>query len=274
MGVRIKQFPWVNFMMAAGFAFLYIPIFILIFFSFNSSRLVTVWAGFSTGWYSKLWEDAELISALAISLKVAASSASLAVMFGTLAGVCLSRFGLFFGRPLFSGLLSSPFVMPEVVTGFSILLLFISLEQLIGFPSERGITTIILTHATLGIAYVAVLVQARLSEFDISLEEAALDLGAGPVKVFFVITIPLMMPALIAGWLLSFTLSFDDLILASFASGPGSTTLPMLIYSRVRLGVSPEINALATIIVFFITVAATLTGILIFKNSSSVGNRS
>ncbi len=159
--------------------------------------------------------------------------------------------------------------MPDVVTGFSILLLFISLEQLIGFPAERGVFTIILTHATLGIAYVAVLVQARLSEFDISLEEAALDLGAPPLKVFLVITIPLIMPALISGWLLSFTLSFDDLVLASFASGPGSTTLPMLIYSRVRLGVSPEINALATIIVLVITISATLTGLLMFKNKDS-----
>lgn len=274
MGAKGREFPWVNLMMVVGFAFLYIPIFILIFFSFNSSKLVTVWAGFSTQWYSKLWEDAELMSALAVSLKVAASSASLAVIFGTLAGFCLSRFGMFFGRTLFSGLLSSPFVMPEVVTGFSILLLFISLGQLIGFPSERGITTIILTHATLGIAYVAVLVQARLSEFDISLEEAALDLGARPLKVFFVITIPLIMPALVAGWLLSFTLSFDDLVLASFASGPGSTTLPMLIYSRVRLGVSPEINALATIIVLVVTVSATITGLMMFKNKNSFGARS
>jgi putrescine transport system permease protein len=260
-----KPFPIVNIMMTAGFAFLYIPIFILIFFSFNSSKLVTVWAGFSTQWYSKLWEDAELMSAVGISLKVAASSASIAVVLGTLAGVVLSRFGLFKSRSIFSGLLSSPFVMPDVVTGFSILLLFISLEQLIGYPEGRGITTIILTHTTLGMAYVAVLVQARLSEFDISLEEAALDLGAKPLKVFMVITIPLIMPALVAGWLLSFTLSFDDLVLASFTSGPGSTTLPMLIYSRVRLGVSPEINALATIIVLIITIAATSTGFLMLK---------
>jgi putrescine transport system permease protein len=263
-----KRFPWVPFLMSAGFAFLYIPIFILIFYSFNSSKLVTVWAGFSTEWYRALWDDAELMSAVGVSLKVAAASASLAVVLGTLAGVVLARFGIFSGRSLFSGLLSSPFVMPEVVTGFSILLLFISLEQVIGVPEGRGVGTIIMTHTTLGMAYVAVLVQARLAAFDISLEEAALDLGAKPMKVFFLITIPLIMPALIAGWLLSFTLSFDDLVLASFSSGPGSTTLPMLIYSRVRLGVSPEINALATIIILMVTLAAIITGWLTFRNSN------
>ncbi|MCE3233201.1 MAG: potI [Rickettsiaceae bacterium] len=264
-----KRFPWVLFLMSVGFAFLYIPIFILIFYSFNSSKLVTVWAGFSTQWYSKLWEDTELMSAVGVSLKVAASSASLAVIIGTLAGVVLSRFGLFAGRSLFSGLLSSPFVMPEVVTGFSLLLLFISAEQLLGIPEGRSITTIILTHSTLGMAFVAVLVQARLAAFDISLEEAALDLGAKPMKVFFVITIPLIMPALIAGWLLAFTLSFDDLVLASFTSGPGSTTLPMLIYSRVRLGVSPEINALATIIVVAVTILAAITGALTLRSGKT-----
>jgi putrescine transport system permease protein len=265
-----KHFPWVNIMMAAGFAFLYIPILILIIYSFNSSKLVTVWAGFSTQWYGKLWEDTELMSAVATSLKVASASATLAVVLGTLAGVVLSRFNLFFGRSLFSGLLSSPFVMPDVVTGFSILLLFISMEQIIGVPEGRGVTTIILTHTTLGMAYVAVLVQARLAAFDISLEEAALDLGAKPLKVFMVITIPLIMPALIAGWLLSFTLSFDDLVLASFTSGPGSTTLPMLIYSRVRLGVSPEINALATIIVVVITTVAAITGWITLRSSNNI----
>ena len=260
-----KPFPWINFLTIIGFAFLYAPIIILMIYSFNSSKLVTVWAGFSTHWYYALWSDEELMSAVGISLKIAASSASIAVLIGTLAGVVLARFGLFFGRSLFSGLLSSPFVMPEVVTGFSMLLLFVSAEQLIGWPSGRGINTIIITHTTLGIAYVAVLVQARLSSFDKSLEEAALDLGARPLKVFMVITIPLIMPSLIAGWLLSFTLSLDDLVLASFTSGPGSTTLPMLIYSRVRLGVSPEINALATIIVVAVAIAATLTGLLVFK---------
>lgn len=260
------RFPWLNSMMLAGFAFLYSPIIILIIYSFNKSRLVTVWAGFSTEWYGKLWEDHELMSAVAVSLKVASCSASLAVLLGTLAGTALARFGMFKGRTLFSGMLSAPFIMPEVITGFSLLLLFVTLEQLTGWPEGRSMLTIILAHTTLGMAYVAVLVQARLASFDSSLEEAALDLGAKPLKVFMVITLPLILPALISGWLLSFTLSLDDLVVASFTSGPGATTLPMLIYSRVRLGVSPEINALATIIVLIVGITATLTGWLTVRN--------
>lgn len=260
------RFPWLNSMMLAGFAFLYSPIIILIIYSFNKSRLVTVWAGFSTEWYGKLWEDHELMSAVAVSLKVASCSASLAVLLGTLAGAALARFGMFRGRTLFSGMLSAPFIVPEVITGFSLLLLFVTLEQLTGWPEGRSILTIILAHTTLGMAYVAVLVQARLASFDSSLEEAALDLGARPLKVFMVITLPLILPALISGWLLSFTLSLDDLVVASFTSGPGATTLPMLIYSRVRLGVSPEINALATIIVLIVGITATLTGWLTVRN--------
>lgn len=259
-------FPWVSSLMVLGFAFLYIPILILILYSFNDSKLVTVWGGFSTKWYGSLWQDRELMSAVAISIKVAASSATVAVVLGTLAGVALSRFGLFRGRALFSGMLSAPFIMPEVIIGFSLLLLFVTLEQLTGWPQGRSILTIILAHSTMGMAYVAVVVQARLSAFDRSLEEAALDLGARPFKVFLVITLPLILPALIAGWLLSFTVSLDDLVVASFTSGPGSTTLPMLIYSRVRLGVSPEINALATIIVLTVGVVAATVGWLTIKS--------
>jgi putrescine transport system permease protein len=242
-----------------GFVFLYLPIILLVIYSFNDSRLVTVWGGFSAKWYFELWKDDELISAMITSLKVANISATLAVIFGTLAGMALARFTKFTGRRVFSGMLSAPFVIPEIVTGFSLLLLFLSLEQLIGWPTGRGITTIILAHTTIGMAYVAVVVQGRFANFDKSFEEAALDLGAKPIKVFLVITLPLIAPALISGWLLSFTISLDDLVISSFTSGPGSTTLPMLIYSRVRLGVSPEINALATLIIFVVTLIAIAT---------------
>ncbi len=263
------DFPWLNAMMGIGFLFLYAPIFTLIFYSFNSSRLVTVWAGFSAKWYASLWYDAELMSAVVVSCKVASSSATLAVILGTLAGVALARFGAFRSRTLFSGMLFSPFVMPEVITGFSLLLLFVAMSQVIGWPQGRGILTIIMAHTTLGMAYVAVLVQARLTAFDRSLEEAALDLGARPLKVFFVIILPLILPALVAGWLLAFTLSLDDLVIASFTSGPGATTLPMLIYSRVRLGVSPEINALATIIVCLITAVTVISSWLTFRKQGA-----
>jgi putrescine transport system permease protein len=260
-----SPFSLIKLLMVAGFAFLYAPIFILIFYSFNKSKLVTVWAGFSAEWYGKLLEDKALIEAVVISLKVASSSATLAVLLGTLAGVALSKLGMFKGRTLFTGMLSAPFIMPEVITGFSLLLLFVTLEQMIGWPQGRGVMTIILAHTTLGMAYVAVLVQARLTAFDKSLEEAAADLGAKPLKVFMVITLPLILPALIAGWLLSFTLSLDDLVIASFTSGPGATTLPMLIYSKVRLGVTPEINALATLVVLLVGFFATLTYWLVLR---------
>jgi putrescine transport system permease protein len=248
--------------MWCGYVFLYIPIFILIAFSFNGSKLMSVWGGFSVEHYRRLWADHELVGSALISLQVASASATCAVLLGTLAALSLVRFGLFKGRTIFTGLLASPFIMPEVITGFSVLLLFISLEQWIGWPDGRSVITIILAHTTLGMAYVAVIVQARLSSMDCSLEEAAADLGAKPLVVFFRITVPMILPALIAGWLLAFTLSIDDLVIASFTSGPGSSTLPMLIYSRVRLGLSPEINALATLIMVFVTVSAGLASLL------------
>jgi putrescine transport system permease protein len=260
-----SRFPLIKLLMLSGFAFLYAPIAILIIYSFNKSRLVTVWAGFSTEWYGTLLQDSALMNAVATSLKVASSSATLAVLLGTLAGVALSKLGLFRGRTIFTGMLSAPFIMPEVITGFSLLLLFVTLEQMIGWPEGRGVLTIMLAHTTLGMAYVAVLVQARLTSFDKSLEEAAADLGAKPFKVFMVITLPLILPALIAGWLLSFTLSLDDLVIASFTSGPGATTLPMLIYSKVRLGVTPEVNALATLIVLLVGFFATLVYWLVLR---------
>jgi putrescine transport system permease protein len=235
--------------MALGFAFLYLPIAALVVYSFNASRLVTVWAGFSTRWYVELAENTRMLEAAWLSLRVAALSASLALALGTLAGFILARFGRFPGRLLFTGMVSAPLVIPEVISGLALLLLFVGLEQLIGWPAERGMTTIVLAHTTFCLAFVTVIVQSRLTGMDRACEEAALDLGARPAKVFCVITLPMIAPALVSAWLLAFTLSLDDLVITSFVSGPGATTLPMLVFSSVRLGVSPQINALATVII-------------------------
>jgi putrescine transport system permease protein len=243
-----------------GFAFLYIPVALLIIYSFNASRLVTVWGGFSTKWYGELLRNEQILNAAWLSLKVAALSASLAVALGTLAGLVLARFGPFKGRTLLSGLTTAPLVMPEVITGLSLLLLFVTMEQLIGWPAGRGMTTIVISHITLTMAYVTVIVQSRLAQMDDSLEEAAMDLGARPFKVFFLITLPIIAPALMSGWLLAFTLSLDDLVITSFVAGPGSSTLPMVIFSKVRLGVSPDINALATILVAIVAVGVIVAG--------------
>jgi putrescine transport system permease protein len=248
-----------------GFAFLYIPIVSLIVYSFNSSRLVTVWGGFSTKWYGALLHNDQILNAAFLSLKVAAISATLAVVLGTLAGLVLARFGPFKGRTLLSGLTTAPLVMPEVITGLSLLLLFVTMEQVIGWPAGRGMTTIVISHITLTMAFVTVVVQSRLSQMDDSLEEAAMDLGARPHKVFFLITLPIITPALMSGWLLAFTLSLDDLVITSFVAGPGSSTLPMVIFSKVRLGVSPDINALATILVTIVAVGVAITGIMMAR---------
>lgn len=246
--------------LAFGFAFLYVPILLLIVFSFNESRLVTVWSGFSAKWYGELLRNDQILSAAWLSLRIAAANATLALVLGTLAGLVIARFGRFRGRILFSGMIAAPLVMPEVITGLSLLLTFVALDQLIGWPGARGVTTITIAHITFSMAYVAVLVQSRLIGLDPSIEEAAMDLGARPAKVFLVITLPMIAPALVAGWLLAFTLSLDDLVIASFVSGPGASTLPMVIFSKVRLGVSPEINALATIIVLLVASCIALVG--------------
>ena len=248
-----------------GFLFLYVPILLLVIFSFNKSRLVTVWAGFSTEWYGKLFANQQIIDAAWLSLKIAATSATGAVALGTLAGLALARFGKFGGRTLFSGMTTAPLVMPEVITGLSLLMLFVAMEDLIGWPAGRGTTTITIAHMTLTMAYVTVIVQSRLSTLDDSLEEAAMDLGARPAKIFFVITLPIIAPALISGWLLAFTISLDDLVTTSFVSGPGSSTLPMVIFSKVRLGVSPDINALASIMVLLVTVGVVIAGVLMAR---------
>ena len=241
-----------------GYAFLYVPIALLVVYSFNESRLVTVWGGFSTKWYAELINNDQLLGAAWLSLQVAAMSATAAVVLGTIAGLALARFGRFRGRTLFGGMITAPLVMPEVITGLSLLLLFVALEQLIGWPDGRGITTITIAHTTFTMAYVAVIIQSRLVSMDESLEEAAMDLGARPAKVFFVITLPIIAPAIVSGWLLAFTLSLDDVVVASFVSGPGSTTLPMVIFSSVKFGISPQINALATLMVLVVA-----TGIFI-----------
>ncbi len=226
-----------------GFVFLYAPIVILVIYSFNDSKLVTVWGGWTTRWYWSLWSNQGLMDAAWNSLRVALGSSTLATALGVMAGFTLARLPRFLGRTLFSGMILAPLVMPDVITGLALLLTFISLNI------DRGIMTIIIAHTTFSMCYVAIVIQARLAGFDTSVEEAAADLGARPATVFWRITLPLIMPGVIAGWLLSFTLSFDDLVIASFVSGPGSTTLPMEIFSSVRLGVTPEINAVATILI-------------------------
>ena len=243
-----------------GFAFLYGPILSLIVFSFNKSKLVTVWGGFSTKWYGEMIRNEQILDAAAVSLEIATVNASVAVVLGTLAGLSIARFSRFRGRLLFSGMIAAPLVMPEIITGLSLLLLFVAMDEAIGWPSGRGMTTITIAHITFSMAYVAVIVQSRLTTMDESIEEAALDLGARPAKVFFLITLPIISPALVAGWLLAFTLSLDDLVIASFVSGPGASTLPMVVFSKVRLGVSPEVNALATVIVVVVTVAVVIAG--------------
>jgi putrescine transport system permease protein len=253
-----------------GFAFLYIPILSLIVYSFNESRLVTVWAGFSTKWYGELLQNQQILGAAWLSLKIAALSATLAVVLGTLAGMVLARFGPFRGRTLFSGLTTAPLVMPEVITGLSMLLLFVTMEQLIGWPAGRGMTTIVIAHITFTMSYVAVVVQSRLAQMDDSIEEAAMDLGARPAKVFFLITLPIITPALMSGWLLAFTLSVDDLVITSFVAGPGSSTLPMVIFSKVRLGVSPDINALATILVAIVSVGVVIAGVMMSRKQKAM----
>jgi putrescine transport system permease protein len=242
---------------AFGFAFLYIPIFSMVVFSFNASRLVTVWDAANSPtlkWYTALLHNDEILDAAWISLKVALINASGAVILGTLAGFALARFARFRGRFILSAMTTAPLVMPEVITGLSLLLLFVALEQAVGWPAGRGITTMTIAHMTFSMAYVTVVVQSRLATFDTSLEEAAMDLGARPLKVFFVITLPIVFPAILSGWLLAFTLSWDDLVISSFTSGPGSSTLPMVVFSKVRLGVSPEINVLATLTISAVTI--------------------
>jgi putrescine transport system permease protein len=244
----------------AGYAFLYAPIVFLVVLSFNASRLVTAWAGFSLRWYGTLARDSQLIDAALLSLRIAAASATLALLVGTAAGTALARFGRFRGRAAFAAAVAAPLVLPEVITGLSLLLLFVALAQAIGWPAQRGATTVTLAHASVSVAYVAVVVRARLADAGTVLEEAAADLYAPPWQGFARITLPLLAPALVSGWLLSFTLSLDDVVVASFTSGPGASTLPMVVFSSMRLGPTPELYALATVIVAGVTVLLLVVG--------------
>lgn len=242
-------------MLAFGFAFLYLPILSMIGFSFNASRLVTVWDSVHSPtlkWYLMLFQNHQIMDAAWLSVRIAVMNATGAMILGTMAGFALVRFGQFRGRSLLAALTTAPLVLPEIITGLSLLLLFVAMQQLMGWPARRGVATITIAHISFSLAYVAVIVQARLVGFDQSLEEAALDLGARPAQVFRRITLPLIAPALLSGWLLSFTLSWDDVVISQFVAGPGSSTLPMVIFSKVRLGVSPDVNALATLMVLLV----------------------
>ncbi len=249
----MNRFRFSSFMLVAGLLFIYLPMLILVIYSFNASKLVTVWGGWSLKWYVGLLDNTQLRGSVMRSLEIALYTAIAAVALGTLAAFVLTRISRFKGRTLFGGLVTAPLVMPEVITGLSLLLLFVAMAQMIGWPQERGLVTIWIAHTTFCSAYVAVVVSSRLRELDLSIEEAAMDLGAKPWKVFFLITIPMIAPSLAAGAMMSFALSLDDLVLASFVSGPGSTTLPMEVFSAVRLGVKPEINAVASLILLAVS---------------------
>jgi len=248
---------WLNvFSVALGLAFLYLPILVLVIYSFNVSRLVTVWAGWSTRWYAELLNDRAILDAAWVTLRVAVLSATAATVLGTLAAIALTRLGRFRGRLLFSGMLYAPLVMPEVIIGLSLLLLFVAAGV------DRGFWTIAIAHSTLTMCFVAVIVQSRLLQLDRSLEEAALNLGCPPLRTFFSVTLPLLVPALVSGWMLAFTLSLDDLVIASFTTGPGANTLPIRIYSEIRLGVKPEINAICTVMLAVVAVALIVVSLI------------
>ncbi len=263
--MRKKRSTFLFSMLCFGMAFLYVPMVMLIVYSFNYSKIVPVWGGFSTRWYVTLFESEEVWDALTLSVQIAVVNATFATLLGTLAGLAMVRFGKFRGRTLFGGMITAPLVMPEVITGLSLLMLFITLNEFFGWPSSRGFTTITIAHITFSLAYVAVIIQSRLSGMGQDYEEAAQDLGAKPFRVLTDVTLPLLAPGMMAGWLLAFTLSLDDLVIASFVTGPGSNTLPMLIYSRVRLGLRPDINALATIIIVTVAIGVVIAGWIMFR---------
>ncbi len=251
--------PWLLSVLCLGVAILYVPILVLIGYSFNASSLVSVWGGFSTHWYAALLHNDQILDAAWLSLQIGVVVSTVAVVFGTLAAIALVRFKVFRGRLLLTGMVNAPLVMPEIITGITQLLLFVSMLHLFGWP-HRGFTTIVIAHVAFCTAYVTITVQSRLQGADRSLEEAAMDLGAGPVRAFLDTTLPGITPALASGWLLSFTLSLDDLVISSFVSGPGASTLPMVIFSKVKLGVSPDVNALASLIICAVGACVLLAG--------------
>jgi len=249
--------------MCFGFAFFYVPILSMMVFSFNDSRLATVWGGFSTKWYAELWDNDQVIDAALLSLQIAALSATIATILGTMAGIALARFRRFRGRTMFSGLVTAPLVMPEVITGIASLMFFILLAQWVGWPAQRGFTTITLAHITFSMVFVTTVVQSRMVQADVSIEEAAIDLGSRPWQVLRDVTLPVISPAILSGWLLAFTISLDDVVISNFVTGPGNTTLPILIWSKVKLGVTPDINALATITVVIVGTGVAIAGWLL-----------
>jgi len=251
----VRSNRWLGSLLGLGFAFLYLPILLLMVYSFNASKLATVWSGFSTRWYGELFNNRQILDALWISLKVAFWTACAATVLGTMAAMVMTRMRRFPGKTVFGALITAPLVMPEVILGFSLMTLLVAMGGIPGFPS-RGVTSIWIAHVTFTLSFVTVVVSSRLQELDRSLEEAAMDLGASRLKVFFQITLPIIAPALVAGWLLAFTLSLDDVVIASFVAGPNSTTLPMKVFSSVRMGIKPEINALATLMVLAVSIAA------------------
>ncbi|KPQ24181.1 MAG: putrescine transport system permease protein [Halomonas sp. HL-48] len=268
MSLARPRIRFTSVMLVMGLLFLYGPMLVLVVFSFNASKLVTVWSGFSTHWYVELFRDEQILSAIWMSLRIAFFSASMAVCLGTIAAFVMTRYGRFRGKTALSTMVTAPLVMPEVITGLSLLLLFVQMAQITGWPADRGMATIWIAHTTFCSAYVAVVVAARLREIDLSIEEAAMDLGSPPMKTFFCVTLPVIAPALVAGWLLAFTLSLDDLVIASFVSGPGANTLPMVVFSSVRMGVSPKINALATLIILAVSLATLLAWYLMRRNEA------
>ena len=260
----MKRRPWFLFtVLCFGFAFLYVPILSMIVYSFSESRLATVWGGFSTKWYVSLLSNRQVGAALLLSLQIAVISASIATILGTMAGIALARFTRFRGRLLFSGLVTAPLVMPEVITGISSLMLFLLMAEWIGWPGQRGFTTITLAHITFSMVFVTTVVQARMIQADRAIEEAAMDLGSRPWQVMWDITLPTIFPAILSGWLLAFTISLDDVVITSFTTGPGNTTLPLLIWSKVKLGVTPDINALATLTVLVVGTGVVIAGVIL-----------
>lgn len=245
-----------------SFAFLYVPIISMMVFSFNNSRLATVWGGFSTKWYGKLFANDAILEAAKLSLEIAVVSATASTILGTMAGIALARFKRFRGRTLLSGMVTSPLIMPDVITGISLLIFFILLKEYTGWPAQRGFTTVTLAHITISLTYVTTVIQSRLMQADLSIEEAAMDLGSRPWQVMKDITLPIIAPAILSGWLLSFTISLDDVVITNFVTGPGTTTLPILIWSKVKLGVTPDINALATLIVCVVGLGVLIAGIV------------
>lgn len=269
-----RSSPFLIAVLCFGFAFIYVPILSMIFFSLNKSRLATVWGGFSTQWYGKLFGNEQILNAAILSLKIALVSATIATILGTMAGLALARFRRFRGRSAFAGLVTAPLIMPEVITGISTLMLFIWMAEWIGWPGKRGFTTITIAHITFSMTYVAVIVQARLSSMDISIEEAAMDLGSRPWQVLKDVTLPVIAPAIVSGWLLAFTISLDDVVISAFTTGPGATTLPLLIWSKVKLGVTPDINALATIVILFVAAGVLTAAILMNRIEARSGRDS